>query len=146
VGLFVRCRRFHLIPFAVTIPPEQRDKDLAEKLQAEWPAILRWTADGCLKWQRIGLCPPKAVIDATNEYLQTEDSIGTWIEERCECKTSFEDTSAKLFASWKSWAELNGCNCKVGAMTLYLGIDIGLSGALALLERDDFRWEHILRF
>jgi hypothetical protein len=27
----------------------------------------------------------------------------------------------------------SGCNCKVGAMTLYLGIDIGLSGALALL-------------
>jgi putative DNA primase/helicase len=101
-------RRFHLIPFAVTIPPSQRDKDLAEKLKAEWPEILRWMADGCLEWQRTGLCPPKAVIDATNEYLQTEDSIGTWIDERCECKTSFEDTSAKLFASWKAWAELNG--------------------------------------
>jgi putative DNA primase/helicase len=101
-------RRFHLIPFAVTIPPEQRDKDLAEKLKAEWPAILRWMADGCLEWQRIGLCPPQAVVDATNEYLQTEDSIGIWIEERCECKPSFEDTSAKLFASWKAWAELNG--------------------------------------
>ena len=49
-----------------------------------------------------------AGIDATNEYLKTEDSIGTWIDERCECKPSFEDTSAKLFASWKSWAELNG--------------------------------------
>ena len=101
-------RRFHLIPFAVTIPPEKRDKDLAEKLKDEWPAILRWMADGCLKWQSEGLNPPQAVIDATNEYLQTEDSIGTWIEERCECKTSFEDTSAKLFASWKAWAELNG--------------------------------------
>jgi putative DNA primase/helicase len=35
-------RRFHLIPFAVTIPSEKRDKDLAEKLKTEWPAILRW--------------------------------------------------------------------------------------------------------
>ena len=33
-------RRFHLIHFAVTILPEQRDKDLAEKLKSEWPAIL----------------------------------------------------------------------------------------------------------
>ena len=64
-------------------------------------------ADGCLKWQSEGLNPPQAVIDATNEYLQTEDSIGTWIEERCECKASFEDTAARLFASWKAWAELS---------------------------------------
>jgi phage/plasmid-associated DNA primase len=28
-------RRFHLIPFAVTIPPEERDADLAEKLKDE---------------------------------------------------------------------------------------------------------------
>jgi putative DNA primase/helicase len=47
-------RRFHLIPFAVTIPPEHRDKNLADKLKPEWPAILRWMADGCLEWQRIG--------------------------------------------------------------------------------------------
>jgi putative DNA primase/helicase len=101
-------RRFHLIPFAVTIPPEQRDKDLADKLKAEWPEILRWMIDGGFEWKRIGLCPPQAVVDATNQYLETEDSIGTWIEDRCECKTSFEETSASLFASWKEWAELNG--------------------------------------
>src|SRR6185437_11667835 len=27
-------RRFHLIPFAVKIPPEERDKDLADKMKA----------------------------------------------------------------------------------------------------------------
>jgi len=101
-------RRFHLIPFSVTIPPNKRDKDLAEKLKAEWPAILRWMVAGCLIWQRDGLNPPQAVIEATNKYLETEDSIGTWIEERCECKPSYKDTSANLFASWKTWAELNG--------------------------------------
>jgi len=104
---FIR-RRFHLIPFAVTIPPEERDKDLAEKLKAEWPAILRWMVDGCLIWQRDGLNPPQAVIDATNQYLETEDSIGTWIAESCELKASYQDTSAALYVSWKAWAELNG--------------------------------------
>jgi hypothetical protein len=29
-------RRFNLVPFTVTIPPVERDKDLAEKLKAEW--------------------------------------------------------------------------------------------------------------
>ena len=33
-------RRFNLLPFTVTIPPEDRDRDLPEKLKAEWPGIL----------------------------------------------------------------------------------------------------------
>ena len=44
-------RRFHLVPFAVTIPPAERDHGLAEKFKAEWPGILGWTIDGCLAWQ-----------------------------------------------------------------------------------------------
>jgi putative DNA primase/helicase len=30
-------RRFNLIPFTVTIPPEKRDRELGQKLKAEWP-------------------------------------------------------------------------------------------------------------
>ena len=33
-------RRLHLVPFSVTIPPEERDLQFAEKLRAEWPGIL----------------------------------------------------------------------------------------------------------
>ena len=101
-------RRFHLIPFSVTIPKQDRDPDLAEKLKAEWPAILRWMVEGTMIWQKQGLCPPQAVLDATNQYLETEDSIATWIGDRCECNPSYQDSSASLFASWKAWAELNG--------------------------------------
>jgi putative DNA primase/helicase len=72
-------RRFHLIPFAVTIPHEQRDKHLTEKLEAEWPAILRWMIDGNYQWQEIGLAPPDAVLAATDDYLEAEDSMATWI-------------------------------------------------------------------
>ena len=67
-------RRFHLIPFTVTIPPEERDPDLAEKLKAEWPGILRWMIEGC----RTGAGRPDAarhVLDATAAYLDAEDAI-----------------------------------------------------------------------
>jgi putative DNA primase/helicase len=101
-------RRFHLIPFVVTIPPEGRDKDLANKLKAEWPGILQWMIEGCLKWQAQGLNPPQVVLDATAAYLAAEDAIAAWIEERCELNANAWETSAKLYASWKSWAELNG--------------------------------------
>jgi len=88
-------RRLHLIPFNVTIPTEERDKKLAEKLKAEWPGILQWMIEGCLKWQAEGLDPPQSVIEATNTYLENEDTFATWIEERCELKPSYTDTSAK---------------------------------------------------
>lgn len=101
-------RRFHLIPFAVTIPPENRDTDLSAKLRKEWPAILRWMIDGCLAWQRDGLNPPKAVIDATNEYLEEEDAISSWISDKCETGAGKRGASALLFASYKEWAEKNG--------------------------------------
>ena len=58
-------RRMNLIPFAVRIPPEERDPDLPEKLRMEWPGILKWAIAGCLEWQRIGLSPPAAVTEAT---------------------------------------------------------------------------------
>jgi hypothetical protein len=69
-------RRFNLIPFTVTIPPEERDPNLGEKLKAEWPAILQWMIDGCLDWQKQGLAPPQAVTAATDAYMEAQDAIG----------------------------------------------------------------------
>jgi putative DNA primase/helicase len=77
-------RRFNLVPFSVTIPPEERDKTLPERLRDEWSGILTWMLEGCAEWQQKGLQPPAAVVKATAEYLEAEDSIATWIEERCD--------------------------------------------------------------
>src|SRR6516225_5430483 len=54
-------RRFNLVPFAVTIPKEERDDKLAEKLQAEWPGILQWAIEVYIRWQRDKLSPPEVV-------------------------------------------------------------------------------------
>jgi putative DNA primase/helicase len=74
-------RRFLLVPFNVVIPPDEQDKDLAEKLKREWSGILRWMIEGALAWQRIGLAPPPAVTDATAAYLESEDAISLWLDE-----------------------------------------------------------------
>jgi putative DNA primase/helicase len=103
-------RRFHLIPFAVTIPPEERDADLAEKLKVEWPGILAWLVEGCLEWQTEGLRPPKAVLEATEAYLAAEDSMAAWLEERCERTAAEWTSSTNLFASWSAWANAAGEN------------------------------------
>lgn len=101
-------RRLHLVPFTVTIPVEKRDKTLPEKLLHEQDAILRWALDGCLEWQKIGLNPPACVVSATEEYLESEDALGRWIEDECILNPNATGTTDELFDSWKAWAEKNG--------------------------------------
>lgn len=51
-------RRIKLIPFNITIPPEQRDKKLTEKLIAENSGILNWLLKGYSMWKKEGLNEP----------------------------------------------------------------------------------------
>jgi putative DNA primase/helicase len=101
-------RRLNLIPFAVTIPPKERDLRLPEKLKAEWPAILRWAIDGCLEWRRRGLDQPQAVRAATDEYLADEDVFARWLDECCRRSAYAHETTADLFASWRKYCERTG--------------------------------------
>jgi putative DNA primase/helicase len=69
-------RRIRLIPFDVTIPDDEQDARLPEKLAAELPGILAWCVRGCLAWLEIGLNPPDPVSRATDGYRREQDSIG----------------------------------------------------------------------
>jgi putative DNA primase/helicase len=101
-------RRFNLIPFTVTIPREERDSDLPEKLKAELPGIMAWAIDGCVAWQRQGLNPPEAVTAATDAYLESEDGVSAWIEECCIRDPNGFATNTELFTSWNAWATKHG--------------------------------------
>lgn len=101
-------RRFNLIPFEVTIPEEDRDKDLKDKLRTEWPGILAWMIDGCLEWQASGLSPPSRVQNATAEYLEGEDKVGAWLEECCVLRADAWTPTGALFSSWSEWAQGRG--------------------------------------
>ena len=99
-------RRLLLVPFTVQIPPAERDADLPRKLQAEWPAILRWCVNGCLQWQQAGLAPPAVVRDATDSYFAEQDTLQQWLEDCTEDGGALAFTRlSELFASWKSWCE-----------------------------------------
>jgi putative DNA primase/helicase len=98
-------RRFYLVPFAVTIPKQERDEYLKEKLRGEGPGILHWAIEGCLDWQEKGPAAPQIVRDATAEYLRNEDNIQRWIDDCCirqpNQRTEFKD----LWISWCLWTE-----------------------------------------
>jgi putative DNA primase/helicase len=101
-------RRLHLIPFTVTIPEEEQDKELTEKLKAEWPGILAWMIEGCLEWQEQGLRKPEAVLKATGAYSASEDLIAQWRDECCTPDPMAWTSSADLYASWSAYAEAAG--------------------------------------
>ena len=117
-------RRLHLIPFNVTIPVEERDPDLAEKLKAEADGILGWMLQGCHDLQRSGLRPPACVTSAVDEYFSTEDRFGQWMEEYCEIGPVHRAPSKSLFGSWSNWAKEAGVDPK---STRYLGNPTGRS-------------------
>jgi putative DNA primase/helicase len=75
-------RRARLLPFGCK--PPQIDRHLIDKFRAELGGITAWAVEGCLLWQGHGLAPPKVVTEATNEYFDSQNSLGHWVEARCE--------------------------------------------------------------
>jgi putative DNA primase/helicase len=121
-------RRLHLILFKVKYVDESKvqkgdmkaDKLLSESLKSEWPQILQWAIEGCLAWQRMGLAPPKAVLKATDEYIEDEDTLGSWIREECVIgKAASKQGRIKasmLFAAYKLWCAENNAEWSSGKM------------------------------
>lgn len=95
-------RRMHLIPFETK--PVRKDVDLPDKLKEEYPAILAWVVEGAKLWLAEGLNPPEVVVRATQEYLEGEDALGRWIEERCVVNPNSEMGTTDAFNDFRDWA------------------------------------------
>ena len=98
-------RRIALVPFEVQIPKDERDLELALKLRAEWPGILRWMIDGAVAWYAERLQIPEAVQTPTKEYFDDQDSLGQWIEERTKPDPRATTRTRDLFADWSAWCD-----------------------------------------
>lgn len=112
-------KRILLIPFVVSFvenPTEanerKADPKVENELQTEAAGVLAWLVRGCLEWQNQGLNPPASVRAATQEYQESEDELGAFIDERCEVGPNLSCTSRMLFKAWELWAKDN--NLSVG--------------------------------
>jgi putative DNA primase/helicase len=97
--------RLRIIPGGKTIPQRERDPDLPRKLKAEYPAILRWMIDGCVRWQKEGLGAPTAVTTCGEVYFKSEDPLAGWLAE-CACfdRSSWHKTD-DLYSSYCAFAD-----------------------------------------
>jgi P4 family phage/plasmid primase-like protien len=97
-------RRMVLIPFLVSIPPEQRDAHLAETLvQTEAPGVLAWLAQGALAWRRDGLRPPAKVLAATEHYREENDVISDFLAAEATLSPSAWSPTNDLYQRFCEW-------------------------------------------
>lgn len=101
-------RRIRLIPFDVTIPPEERDEGLTDKLKLELPGILAWAVQGCLAWQKDGLKEPQKVLVATETYRSNMDLIGQFMEDYIIKGAAMTAPCADVYKAYTSFCEDGG--------------------------------------
>ena len=100
--------RLHPIPFTVTIPKAQIDKQLPEKLLGEADGILAWAVEGARLWNIEGLAKPVEVEAAKDQWREDMDQLGKFIEEHCVVGDGFRTPAAALYSAYKQWAADGG--------------------------------------
>lgn len=98
-------RRVRLIPFTQVVHPSAKDGKLRAKLQKEADGILLWALRGLADYQQNGLVEPKAVLEATEAYVDSLDTVAQFIAERCILKPTADQPAGDLYAAYKNWVE-----------------------------------------
>jgi putative DNA primase/helicase len=98
-------RRIRVIEFRITIPPEQQDKRLANRLISELPGILQWAMQGLIEWKEKGLVPPASVLQSTKKYREDNNTVGQWIESACFLDPQIRTSMKDLHDSYCSWCD-----------------------------------------
>lgn len=133
-------RRIALVLFGVIVPLERRDKDLLSKLQAEAAGVLNWLVAGCSAWQRDGLAPPDAVLEATAEWRGESDLVSQFIAECCIRGADKRASVAALYDAFTAWFAAEGCEGGLALTKRALGERLEKLGFKASKSRSTRFW------
>ena len=97
-------RRIKVVPFNVQIPANKVDKNLENKLKAEWTGILNWIVQGAIMWQVEGLKDPEVVQDASKQYRENMDPLEAFLDECCKAGSNYTIMGRPLYNAYRDWA------------------------------------------
>jgi putative DNA primase/helicase len=97
--------RLHPIPFTVTIPKAEQDRELRSKLLAEAEGILAWAVAGAVRWHREGLGKPPEVEQAGAAWRMESDQTARFIEACCVVGQFCSVRARVLYQTYRKWAE-----------------------------------------
>lgn len=105
--------RFILVPFEYRVEPGREDPALEDRLRDEAPAILERLIERAGLYYALGqgpkaMPPCKTITEASQNYIDDEDSVGRWLSER----TNPFGTSkaAVLYQDFAAWTEQEGAH------------------------------------
>lgn len=104
-------RRLRIIPFTNSFRDrqDQMNTDLKRLLKEEEGAqILAWAIEGCVKWALLGLGAPQVVTEATQAYVDEQDTMQQWLDERCVVGGEQFVLAADAYADYSVWRERRG--------------------------------------
>lgn len=94
------------MPFTETIPPDQRDKQMVNKLIGEAPGILNWLVEGARWYLAEGLAVPQAVRMATGDYRDESDPMGDFLRSWVRLGPAAGGASlpaTRLYLAYEAW-------------------------------------------
>jgi putative DNA primase/helicase len=102
--------RLITIPFDIVIPEDEKDPELLTRLINEAEGILAWAVAGAQHWyaDRRRLPRPDEVRAAGEVYRADMDTVGRFLDERCEYGPSRTVGSSEIYAVYRKWADSGG--------------------------------------
>lgn len=104
-------RRFLIVPFTVTIPEAEQDKQLAGKIiRAELPGVFNWVLGGLKRLlAQGGFSECKAADDAVGQYRKESDSVAMFVDERaCKPSPDHHEPLGDLFRDYRGFCADDG--------------------------------------
>lgn len=113
-------RRMQLVPWAVTVPKDEIDRELPRKLRDEAAGILNRLLEGLCDWKEHGLIEPDEVRMATEAYRDQSDELGRFLHDCCEIGADLPKRPMRVGAkllhdTYLAWCEqAGGAHWKIG--------------------------------
>jgi len=103
-------RRIWMVPFAVQIPEDKCDPDIAAKLLTESAGILNWCLAGLKRFYENGgkLMQPRKVSVATGNLRTVSDTVGLFLLSECVFEPGGWISRMALKETFQRWCEEEG--------------------------------------
>lgn len=111
-GGFGFWRRMRIIEFNRIVPSELVVDNLGHRLvESEGPGILQWLVDGAKQYfngKDLQLNGPQRVRLATQDYEESEDSVGRFLKDCCVIGSEYRVLQPHLGKAYRAWCQSEG--------------------------------------
>ena len=102
-------RRAMFLPFNIVVPPERRDKHLADKLLTELPGIFLWAMAGYRRLKQQGDFTRSTACDAVTSALRRDaNPARQFLDDFCRRDASAGVECQVLYSKYVEWAKNHG--------------------------------------